>query len=303
MKKFLNSVLFVGAGVFALDRIGGKAMQWVNRHTRDVAGPKILYLVEDIKEEVVLMGTSRCNYHYVPSLISDSIGMSVYNGGIDASSNIYAHYIVLCHILAHHTPKVICLDVSASDFALQDKPLRTVSFFAPYFGRNAAADSVFREAGTYGAYRLSHLYRFNAKAVSNLMGLAINRHEQDDHGYIPLSRPPYFPDKLEETPLPKAVDEKKLDYLRRFIALCHDRGIRLVFSISPAYCIVAPTHYDVLKTEARRNGVPFLDYHSTGLFLDHPEYFKDNGHLWDEGATLFSEIFADDLRQILSTCR
>ena len=95
IKKFLASVLFVSAGVFALDRLGGKVMQWVNQHTHDVSGPKIRYLVEDVREDVVLMGTSRCNFHYVPSIISDSIGMSVYNGGIGGSDNIYAHYIAL----------------------------------------------------------------------------------------------------------------------------------------------------------------------------------------------------------------
>lgn len=300
IKKFLASVLFVSAGVFALDRLGGKVMQWVNQHTHDVSGPKIRYLVEDVREDVVLMGTSRCNFHYVPSIISDSIGMSVYNGGIGGSDNIYAHYIALCYILAHHTPKIVCLDVATNDFAVQDDPLRTISFFAPYFGRNAAVDTIFREAGTYDAYRLSHLYRYNAKAVPNLAGLIMSRQEKADHGYVPLARPMHFSEKLGEKEGQKKIDEKKITYVRRFIALCREHGIQLVFSISPSYTIVVPTYYDALKCEAHRYGVPFLDYHSAGLFLDHPEYFRDNSHLWDEGAKLFSEKFAGDFRRTIA---
>ena len=143
MKKFIASILFVLIGVFAVDRIGGMAMWWVNQHKHDVSGPKIKYLVNDVHEDVVLMGTSRCNLHYVPSIISDSLGVSVYNGGIDASNNIYAHYIKLNHILAIHKPKVICLELMTSDFAEDKDPFRTVTFFAPYFGRNQRVDSVF----------------------------------------------------------------------------------------------------------------------------------------------------------------
>ena len=156
MKRFIFSILFILIGVFVVDRAGGKVMWWINRHTQDVSGPKIKYLVNDVHEDVVMMGASRCNLHYVPSIISDSIGMSVYNGGVDASNNIYAHYIVLNHILAHHTPKVICLEIMTSDYGEESNPFNTVTFFAPYIGINERADSAFREAGLYRRYMISH---------------------------------------------------------------------------------------------------------------------------------------------------
>ena len=171
MKKLVTSFLFVLAGLFAVDRLGGMAMWWVNQHTHDVTGPKIRYLVNDVNEDVLMMGTSRCNLHYVPSIIRDTLGLSVYNGGIDASDNIYAHYLMLCHVLSKHKPKVICLELRTNDYAVSAAPFRTVSFFAPYFGINEEADSVFRLAGTYWRYKISHLYRYNAKAVSNIAGL------------------------------------------------------------------------------------------------------------------------------------
>lgn len=149
MKKLLSSILFVAVGFFAVDRLGGMIMWWVNQHTHDVSGPKIKYLVNDVHEDVLLMGTSRCNCHYVPSILSDSLGLSVYNGGIDASNNIYAHYLMLNHILAVHKPKVICLEVMVNDFQEEADPFNTVTFFAPYFGINEGADSIFRLAGTF----------------------------------------------------------------------------------------------------------------------------------------------------------
>ena len=299
MKKFIASFVFVLIGVFAVDRIGGMVMWWVNQHTHDVSGPKIKYLVNDVHEDVVLMGTSRCNLHYVPSIISDTLGMSVYNGGIDASGNIYAHYIMLNHILARHTPKVICLEVMTSDFVEESDPFRTVTFFAPYFGLNNRADSVFMEAGKYWQYRFSHLYRYNAKAASNIAGLAVNRQAGGDNGYIPVPQPAHYPDKLDERKNPQNIDNKKLEYVQRYVNLCRQNNIRLIFMVSPCYSIVDAHHYDVLKDVAQKNNIPFLDYHTAGLYLDHPEYFKDESHLWDKGARLYSSLFASDLKAVL----
>ena len=69
--------------------------------------------------------------------------------------------------------------------------------------------------------------------------------------------------------------------------------------VSPKLTKVSPSHYDVLKSLAQANGIPFLDYHTRGLYLDHPEYFKDSSHLWDEGAKVFSSLFAHDLKECL----
>ena len=48
MKRLLLSFLFVAVGLFVVDRIGGQLMWWVNQHTKDVSGPKIKYLVNDV---------------------------------------------------------------------------------------------------------------------------------------------------------------------------------------------------------------------------------------------------------------
>ncbi len=301
MRKLFYSILFILGSLFAVDRIGGMGMWWVNQHTHDVTGPKLKYLVNDVHEDVLLIGTSRCNLHYVPSIISDTIGMSVYNGGVDASDNIFSHYIILNHVLAHHIPKVICLEVMTNDFDTAENSFNTISFFAPYFGQNTGADSVFLEAGKYWRYKISHLYRFNSKSISNIVGLAVNRHDGGDNGYIPVPQPSHYPDSLvQESPAP-TIDMKKIEYLHRFINKCRTKGIKLVFMVSPKYSIVGKHRYDPLKTIAQQHNIPFLDYHTRGMFHKHPDYFKDFRHLWDKGARIYSSIFAGDLKRIISS--
>lgn len=298
MRKLFISLVCIVATIFAVDRLGGMAMECVCRHTNDVLGPKLRSIRQGITEDVVLIGTSRCHHHYLPSILSDSMGMSVYNAGVGGSNNIYAHYIILRHILDKHTPKVVCLEVSCTDYCLQGNAFNVVSFFAPLFGLNEGADSVYRLAGTYWKYQVSHLYRYNAKASSNIIGLVLNRQKENDNGYIPLSKPDQYPRRLETEETLNDVDDLKREYIQRFIGLCRQHRIKLVFVVSPKYTLVAPCHYKVLKEIARQNGIPFLDYHTQGLYHDHPEYFRDGTHLWDMGARLYSSRFASDLKQL-----
>ena len=299
MKKLAISILFILVGLFIIDRAGGMAMWWVNQHTKDVTGPKMRYLIDDFHEDVLLMGTSRCNSHYVPSIISDTLGMSVYNGGIDGSKNIFSHYIMLCHILASHTPKVICLEVQQSDFDKERDPFTCITFFAPYFGKNAQADSVFRLAGKYWPYRISHLYRFNAKATSNLAGLVVSRLDNSNNGYVPYAPPAHFPNTLNYKNTSEDVDSLKLEYVQKFINLCKEKEVRLIFTISPMYAKIDSDYYKCIENIARKNDIPILNYHTAGLYQDHPDYFHDSNHLWDKGARLYSSVFAGDLKIII----
>lgn len=302
MRKLTIALLVAVTALFAADRLGGLAMQWVFRHSNDVLSPKLRHLDDGVSEDVVLMGASRCHHHYVPTILADSLGMSVYNAGVGGADNIYSHYIVLCHMLASHVPKVVCLEVMPTDVNVQAEPFMVTSFFAPLYGKNAAADSIFRLAGTHWRYRVSHLYRYNAKASSMLWGLMLNRQMGADNGYMPLERPAIPPGTPTTEPPVGEVDSLKLDYLKRFANLCQQHGAQLVLSVSPKFTLVGDDHYEVLRQFAADNGLPFLDYHTPGLYLDHPEYFKDVSHLCDEGARTFSSLFAHDLKEATKNC-
>ena len=300
MKKFIISVIVVVIGVLIIDRIVGKIMWWVNLHTQEHACTKIRHMVNDVERPILLMGTSRCHQHYVPSIIRDSIGMDVYNGGINSSDNIFAHYILLNMILQRYHPQVICLEVSANDFRKQEAPFNAVGFFAPYFGRCEQSDSVFRLANLYWQYKTFKMFRYNAKATSSIAGLFAAPADIPEDGYVPQPRPDssidYAPSVME---CASEIDSIKINYIHRFISTCKRNKIQLMFTISPEYSIVTESSYSVLKTIAAKERIPLLDYHSQKLFLNKPELFHDYNHLWDEGARIYTSIFAKDLKQFL----
>ena len=300
MKKFIVSFVSILVFLWIIDRVGGLLMEQCMAYTNAKPEVKLEHMVKAVDTDIVLMGTSRCDCHYVPSILIDSLHASVYNGGIADTENIFSHYILLNLMLAHHTPKVICLELMDKDISISQSPFSKISFFAPYINVSDRADSVFMEAGTYWRYKASHLYRYNAKGVEAIGGLFINHRYREDHGFIPMAETGDHPTAFGKENELVGIDSLKLSYIQRFIDVCRENGIKLVFMISPRYSRIDSVRYAPLKKMAEENGIPFLDYHTEGLFLDHPEYFKDSGHLWKEGARVYSSIFAHDIKQVLS---
>lgn len=301
MKKLLYSLISFGVLLFVVDRIGGWGLDKLRNITHSQMYTKMNRIERGVTEDVVIFGTSRANMHYVPSILSDSLQMSVYNAGTTGSNNIFSQYLTLCHVLKKHTPKIVCLELSVQDYCLENvDPFEQLSRFAPFVGTSDKMDAVYKEAGQYWIYQISHLYRYNHGVLGLLGGLVHSIGEANsDNGYIGLPKPEHFPDEIEVQATPKEIDPLKITYLEKFIGDCEERNITICFMVSPAYRKVASDIYDPLKEIAKKHHIPFLDYHSEGLYLDHPEYFKDAGHLWDQGARLYTARFAHDLSELL----
>jgi len=298
MKRIVIGIIAVAVLWLLFDRIGGMLMRQVCRHTHDMTTPAIRHLTEEADEDLILLGASRCNAHYVPSILQDSLHLRVYNGGVDGSHDIYAHYLSLCYLLEHHAPKIICLELFDGDLIVEEDPFYTISYYAPYFGKSATADSVFDLAGTSGLYRLSHLYRYNAKSISNFTGLVKRRRSDENGGYTPVPKPPMAPQELSRQADITEYDSTKIAYIEKFIGRCQERGIQLVLTISPCYTVADSSHYAKVREIAQKHDVPLLDYHTSGLFRDKPVCFHDEMHLWDSSARVFSSVFASDLLRL-----
>ena len=208
--------------------------------------------------------------------------------------------MTLCFALQHYRPKVVCLELMVSDFNVSSAPFERLGLYAPYFGFNSSADSLFEEAHLAWHYRLLHLYRYNAKAMQNIAGLAVNRQEKDDHGFVPIRENHQILSAPERETSATETDSLKLHYLHRFISRCKEENIQWYLPFLLKYSLPDSSLYAPLKRLAREKVIPFLDYHSPGCFLDHPEYFRDPGHMLLQGARKYSSLFAHDLNRLLS---
>lgn len=304
MKKVVILLLTVLIGLFVVDRIGGEVCEKIHLNSNGLTASKYreLFTSDNSKcdYQMILLGTSRCEAHYVSSIISDSLGTTVYNGGIDASDNIYSHYAALCLTLKNCKPRYIGLELRECDFAAtSDDPFTTLTYLAPYIGENEEVDDLFRRAGTYWRYQISHLYRYNSKIMEDLAGYAVSYSKLMDHGYLKKDKPSVAPDKRDTMPSTFEIDTLKIHYLDLFAKRCKEKGVTLFCMISPNYDIATSTTFKYLHEWAEKNDIMLFDYHTAGLFSDSPDLFYDNHHLWHDGAVRYSEIFVHDLKEII----
>lgn len=293
---FLSFIILIGL-IFAVDRTGGLIMRYIHNKSNDTTAPKLRYLAEDCADEMVIFGASRAGSHYRADIISDSLKMSVYNAGIDGSNNIYSHYMALSLLLQHHRPDVVILEVMDADYSKQENPYSALPIFAPYIGKSSEIDSILYEFGDGWLYKHVHLFRYSAKAVSNIGGL-LKKESNHNKGFVEAP-----PGKLSSETLIfetiKDVDDNKLIYLEKFILKCLSNDIKLIFTISPRFTKASDNLYDPIKQMASQYHIPLIDNHTIGLYHDKPELFRDRTHLNADGAKIYTQQYITELKRIL----
>ena len=120
MKKFCIWLIAFFVAVVAIDFGFGAGCNYMIKHA-DAGFTKMdNYIANLCDEEILIFGSSRALHHYVPEIISDSLGMSCYNCGMNGNGILYLYSRYLM-VTKRYTPKVIVYEVTNSfDLASDD---------------------------------------------------------------------------------------------------------------------------------------------------------------------------------------
>lgn len=294
MKNTIVTIIAVLIGLLVVDRIGGYMMSYLTANSNTVSVGRISYAIHRSTSDLLILGSSRAQHHYVSTILEDSLNMSVYNAGIDEAEGINVQLPLLQIILERYTPKMVILEVSEGDFNTTVKTDNIISLLAPYYGISDAADSMFAYYKKSLPYEVSHLYRYTSTSWSNLVGVikTIPRNFEEK-GYDPITY--VMKDTIiKDQPFVQHKNFEKLSFLQTFIDICKTHNISLVLCNSPKYTRVDGLYFRYIHEIANKNKIPFFDYHTAGVFWDKPEYFSDNAHLNDKGARKFTSMVAKD---------
>lgn len=299
MKKvFTVFVLFIAVS-FVADRLLGVVLHKAFTKSDCIEN----YVYQKCDADIVVLGSSRAIHHYVPSIISDSLGLTCYNLGANGK-NIYFQYANLNLLLTHHTPKIVIydcfsVDVSKADFKYD---FGSLSDYYPIYGENKVVDSLINMQGTQYISRIicSHTYRYNSRFLDHLMA----HHDTDMRGYEPLNG--FYGRELSTHKENEAlkIDTTKIDYMKKMIDLCRANNIQIVFAVSPRYALNETSSpitkkYEIVRDLCQKNNVPFLYYELDLTYLKDRSLFRDIGHLNDKGARQFTKQFVGDLRKVV----
>lgn len=298
--RFLLIVLGIVLALFALDRAFGAVMDHAVSGARGGDTRNHYYISNCLDDSVVIMGSSRANHHYVPQILADSLGMTVYNAGIDANGIMLASMQLNNMLARGHRPALIVYDYFPKfDLADISDLNRAIQRMRPY-AEISGMDSIIRDIDRYENIKLnSYLYRYNSTFIQVLSDF-VNPRQVVRSGYKPLygSITTRFPRPADVVGTDR-VDSVKVRYLRRFADICRREGISLVFVISPYYFDGMDFRIAELRGIVGPD-ISLIDLSDSPAFVGQDSLFADPSHLNDAGARRFTSLLSEILRNNLS---
>lgn len=302
MKKLITYIAGTIVLVAVLDFLAGAGMRkYLSGHRLPGDCASIDYTIKDIDEDVVILGNSVILNSLMPQILSDSLGLSVYNSASNGQEIDFFYSLLDC-ILKRHTPKAIIMGARDDLFTTTGIGDR-YSILSPYYGMGyEVIDSCLNNSGEHSElFMKSTFYRYNTIWWRISLYHFISPNEKGVNGFIAKPIPP-MPPKLLDVADDNEPQAARLATLNTIIDRCQERGIELILIYPPLYYnrqgeSKAATSVRKLCAERR---VTVIDNSADSYFLQHPELFYDNTHLNINGAEIFSRQKAFELKQILS---
>lgn len=310
IRRFGTSLIITSTLLIVTDFIIGfvadKVVDKMPNYSGQIA--KDNYRLRRLETDIVILGSSRGSHHYVTSLLSDSIDnymgkeYSIYNAAIDgkfANSNSCAAEM----IISRYRPKLVIIDLSESQLASKD--VADIKFSSPFYRK----DSIVRKYIDNISFEekmlmKSSLYRYNGKILR--IASSFLRQKDVDDGYLPLYGTTIDISKYGEYVKGDSIETQILNsysitnfrnVLRKYTA----ENIPLIIVCSPHFR--PNNNNNQLLKLCNEYNVPFIELYDLPYFNEHPELFKDAGHLNNDGAHIYTKIFFEQLKPYLDNIR
>lgn len=297
MKKYIRNIFLFACFVCLADCIYGWVCNAMYDNTQRGIEKRVREIISENTSEILIMGSSRAHYHYNPLIFSETLGLSCYNAGFDGQGILFS-YGLLELMCKRHVPEIVIYDVSTFDIYKVDDNSKYIGLLKPY----ADEDDIRQLCSDIDIFLpcklRSSLYRYNSEPIALLMAQK-GSDVVTDNGFVPKQVNHTFStgyDKnYDEGSL--VTDSIRLQYFRKFINLCVEKNIKLIFVASPRYLqLETSSYYNDVKDIANKNNIPFWDYFSDSFFSKSSSLFYDVSHLNSNGADMFSKEIAQRIK-------
>ncbi len=255
----------------------------------------------DINSAIVIYGSSRAWVQISPSMITDSLGISAYNVGIDGH-HFGLQYLRHSLLLQHNTKPTLII-LSLDMFTLEkSKYLYNSGQFLPYmlFNEEIEKATISYEGFHEMDYEIPLIRYFGHRAetvlaISHMLGLrssAVPR-TRGYQGQNLLWNSDFERAKLEMDYYEVKLDTASVLLFEKFIDECKEKQIKLLFVYSPEYIEgqrFIKNRDEIItlyKTFGKKYGIPYYDYSADSISFQR-KYFYNALHLNTVGAELFT---------------
>lgn len=291
-KKFIFRALVFIIILFATDRITGTIVSSLYINSDDLSYFKLRYSIDSTRQDIIILGSSRAQYHFNPEIIREETGFSAYNCGYDGQGLAFS-YIQLAEITRRYHPRMVILEVSP-EIINNREAKEKLKVLLPFYRRDTLIrNTLIRENPLDRIKLASSIYPYNSTIV-NLVRALVDKRKISKDGFYPLKK------QLDAATFNAAMDypvykEKftrdKFEYFDKIALLCKNEGIPLFVVISPYFSVnvdLKKLNDQIVDHCKAFENITVENYSIFPETLNKPQLFQDNAHLNGTGADLFT---------------
>ncbi|MCC6691655.1 MAG: hypothetical protein IT235_08995 [Bacteroidia bacterium] len=261
--------------------------------------------------DVLIVGSSRAESHFVPSIIDSVIGLSCFNAGQGGATQEFNLAILNSYLLHSQPPKILVLNI---DIHLPDTGIATVYQFPKYFaylGNDTLYSYLnkFDKRFTYFKWIpfYSMVYLSDYYLSASLRGWMGKQNENDKtyiNGFTPEKKWVEDVEQNNYRTINNTFSPTFYKSINAILTICMANHIKPVLVVSPLYSgfseMIANKQktLEMLQKLSTKNAAVLMDFTDDAMCAQ-KKYFTNPRHLNIEGARIFSKKFAELLQRHL----
>lgn len=293
MKTYLLKIIVFFGIIVAVDITAGKLFWYLQSSKAGGRTEAEYYVCKLSHDDVIIMGSSRASHHYIPQILTDSLGFSCFNAGQDGNG-IIMQYGRWRMISERYRPKIIIYDLTHSFDLEENDNMAYIDHLKPFCSDKRVMDFVAELFPKERIKMASQLYRYNYKFLE-IISDCLKPKGGKPNGYIPLigmikAEAVSRAKDNQEASIERRFDENKIRYLERLAHECQIADVKLMFVVSPYYAggnLSADSFRPAMDIAAKYDARFY--YFNDDKHYWRTEDFKDTYHLNDDGAKDFTK--------------
>lgn len=263
--------------------------------------------------DILIIGSSRAACQFNPEIIESTTGYRVWNAGMTGATLPFFRTTLEAYLENNTSPKSVLLNIDLHSFNDNNDTVFDYPRYFPYLENNALYNGLLRQDPHFKLYKWIAPYAL-AQGNTRLLNIALRSFQMDDdcnsltcrHGFEMSQYKGRIGDLdtiLYTTQAP-APSQTLLSELDAIVTRCKQEKIQLIFVITPLYKKLHTSlkNYNLRVEEIRRiatqSHTQFIDCSGHEVSAN-KQMYTDAAHLNRQGADLFSQHFADLLREAL----
>jgi len=294
MKKLIAKLFLVLLIFSIIDLLAGKILNVLRDHVPNGRYYKVKYSLDQCKEDIIILGSSRGEMNYNPFIIEDSLKMSCWDASSSGQTLPYFRCIQE-GILARYAPRVVILNVEAD---MLEYPLsyEHVGLLRPFYNDHEEIQPIMNRISVSEKYQMmSRFYAYNSSFYHLIRPYLIEVADdyKETKGWEPGEEKmdmAYRIKKLEVIIDNNKLNEEAAAEFETLIKKFEEQGTQVVMVISPNYGKFqsdTPT-ITYLRHFTKDYNIPLFIYSDDTSIVSNFDYFFNSDHLNRTGSEFFT---------------